>query len=77
MLLPSKYEDLNSNLIVVGAYIIEILKRRPYNIEDLFQVLRNKYNINLEQYFNSITFLWLSDIVTLNTFQISLIKNDT
>jgi hypothetical protein len=74
MLLPSKYEDLNSNLIVVGAYIIEILKRRPYNVEDLFQVLRNKYNINLEQYFNSITFLWLSDIVILNTFQISLVK---
>lgn len=74
MLLPSKYEDLNSNLIVIGAYIIEILKRRPYNVEDLFQVLRNKYNINLEQYFNSITFLWLSDIVILNTFQISLAK---
>lgn len=74
MLLPSKYEDLNSNLIVIGAYIIEILKRRPYNVEDLFQVLRNKYNINLEQYFNTITFLWLSNIVTLNTFQISLVK---
>lgn len=77
MLLPSKYEDLNSNLIVVGAYIIETLKRRPYNVEDLFQVLRNKYNINLEQYFNAITFLWLSDIIILNTFQITLIKNDT
>lgn len=74
MLLPSKYEDLNSNLIVIGAYIIEVLKRRPYNVEDLFQVLRNKYNINLEQYFNAITFLWLTEIVNLNTFQISLLK---
>lgn len=74
MLLPSKYEDLNSNLIVVGAYIIEILQRRSYNVEDLFQVLRNKHNINLEQYFNAITFLWLSEIVMLNTFQISLLK---
>jgi uncharacterized membrane protein YcaP (DUF421 family) len=72
MLLPSKYEDINSNLLVVGSLIISTLKKRSYNIEDLFQSLRDNYSINLEQYFNALTFLWLSDIVILSTYQISL-----
>ena len=75
MLLPSKYEDINSNLLVIGSFIIKQLKKRPYNIEDLFQHLKKYHFINLEQYFNSITFLWLADIVVLNSFQISLNPN--
>ncbi len=72
MLLPSKYEDINSNLLVVGSFIIKTLKKRSYNIEDLFQSLRENHSINLEQYFNALTFLWLSDIVTLSTYQITI-----
>lgn len=75
MLIPSKYEDINSNLLVIGSYMIKELKKRPYNIEDLFQRMKKYYFINLDQYFNAITFLWLSDIVILNTFQISLNTN--
>lgn len=75
MLIPSKYEDINSNLLVIGSHIIKELKKRSYNIEDLFQRLKKYYLVNLEQYFNAITFLWLADIVTLNTYQISLNTN--
>lgn len=75
MLVPSKYEDINSNLLVIGSYIIKELKKRPYNIEDLFQRMKKYYFINLEQYFNAITFLWLADIVFINTYQISLNTN--
>ncbi len=72
MLIPSKYEDINSNLLVIGAYVIESLKKRPYNIEDLFQRLKKYLGVNLEQYFNVLTFLWLADIIVLNTYQVSL-----
>lgn len=72
MLIPSKYEDINSNLLVLGSFVIQALKKHPYNIEDLFQRLKKVHSINLEQYFNAITFLWLADIVVLNTYQISL-----
>lgn len=72
MLIPSKYEDINSNLLVIGAVVIKTLKKRSYNIEDLFQLLKKYHSLNLEQYFNVITFLWLAEIIELNTYQISL-----
>ena len=72
MLLPTKYEDINSNLLVIGADVIESLKKHPYNIEDLFQRLKKYSGVNLEQYFNVLTFLWLADIIVLNTYQVSL-----
>lgn len=78
MLIPSKYEDINYNLLVIGYKIIRMLKERTYNIEDLFQKMKNDCNINLEQYFNTLTFLWLADIIQINLYQISLqIKNVT
>lgn len=72
MLIPSKYEDINSNLLVLGSFVIKALKKNSYNIEDLYQRLKKVHSINLEQYFNVVTFLWLADIVVLNTYQISL-----
>ena len=78
MLLPSKYENINQNPIVIGYHILTLLKERPYNIEKLFQQLRDKYSINLDQYYNALTFLWMSEIITVTEYQINLIKsNDT
>lgn len=78
MLIPSKYEDINSNLLVIGSKAIRLLKKKPLNIEDLFQKLRKDVEINLEQYFNMLTFLWLSEIIRIDLYQISLQKkNDT
>jgi hypothetical protein len=74
MLIPTKYEDINTNLLVIGAEVIAKLKRKPQNAEDLFQILKKEKEINLEQYYNCLTFLWLSDILEINKFQISLKK---
>jgi len=83
MLIPNKYENINDNLLVIGSNIVSSLKSRPYNIEDLFRSVnkdrgeRNLHQINLDQYFNALTFLWLADLVVLNEFQILINKNDT
>lgn len=77
MLIPSKYEDINQNPFIVGYHIVNMLKEKPYNIEKLFQHLRDKFLLNLEQYYDSLTFLWLADIITVSETQINLIKNDT
>jgi len=47
MLIPSKYEDINHNPFIVGYHIVNLLKERPYNVEKLFQLLRDKYLLNL------------------------------
>ncbi len=76
MLIPNKYENINDNLLVIGSNLVSLLKRRPFNIEDLFKFInkereeKNLHQINLDQYFNALTFLWLADIITLNEFQI-------
>lgn len=76
MLIPSKYEDINYNLLVLGSKAIRLLKRKAFNIEDLYQKLNKDLEINLEQYFNMLTFLWLSDIIRIDLYQITLQKKD-
>jgi hypothetical protein len=79
MLIPSKHERLEKNLLVLGGDILSILKKRKiWNIENLFQNLKEIKSVNLNQYYNSITFLWLSDIILVDEYNISLKqKNDT
>jgi hypothetical protein len=72
MLIPSKYENLQQNLLVIGSDVIAILKRRPYDIESLYQELKSRRSINLDQFYNCLTFLWLSEVVNYQGFQVSL-----
>ncbi|HLP46714.1 MAG TPA: hypothetical protein VK469_12230, partial [Candidatus Kapabacteria bacterium] len=65
MLIPTKYENLNKNLLVAGVDVISHLRKKSYNIEELFQLLKKEKGMNLNQYFNCLTFLWLADIVVL------------
>ena len=74
MLIPSKYENINYNLLVIGANIIKLLKKKPYNIHDLFHKMQQIDELNLEQYFNTLTFLWLAEIINKDLYQISLNK---
>jgi hypothetical protein len=74
MLLPTKYENLNSNLLVIGAEVISHLRIKPYNIEELYQILKKEKGINLEQYFNCLTFLWLADISIIENFRVKLVN---
>jgi hypothetical protein len=72
MLIPSKYENLQQNLLVIGSDVIAILKSRPYDIESLYQELKSRRPINLDQFYNCLTFLWLSEVVSYQGFQVSL-----
>ncbi|MCK5123199.1 MAG: hypothetical protein KAQ87_03560 [Candidatus Pacebacteria bacterium] len=73
MLIPSKHERLEKNLLVIGGDILGLLtKRKIWNIETLFQNLKEVKSVNLNQYYNSITFLWLSDIIQVDEYNISL-----
>lgn len=66
MIIPNKYENLKKSLLVIGANIINILKNKPYNVEELFTKLKNYNQISLEQFYDTLLFLWLADIVQAN-----------
>lgn len=74
MILPTKYETLWSNALVIGAHILGILKDKNCNLENLYWEIRKKDKITIEQFYNTVTFLRLSDCVVINDFYIRLNK---
>lgn len=74
MLLPTKYENLNYNILILGAHTIRYIKKGTNNIEDLFQKLKDNHNVDLDLFFDIITFLWLADIIIYKNYSITLNK---
>lgn len=72
MLLPTKYENLNYNILVLGAHTIRYIKQGKKNIEELFSVLKLNHNVDLDLFFDIITFLWLADIIIYKNYSITL-----
>lgn len=77
MLIPSKYEDISSNLIVVGSQILKEIPSCNCSLEELYEELNKSFGINLDQFFNAVTFLWLSELIEIDQLTISLVKNDS
>jgi hypothetical protein len=74
MIIPSKYENLNKCILILGVKIIKLLKLKPYNIEFLYNEINKEENIGLEIFYNTLTFLWLADIIKLTEHQLFLNK---
>lgn len=74
MLIPTKHENLSTNTIVVGSDLLSLLKKKSYNIEDLFQEIKSIKSISLEQYHNTLLFLWLAELIELEGFYIKINK---
>lgn len=72
MFKPSQYENIQKSTIVLGADILVKLKRKNYNIEDLFKEIRKKKEISVNQFMNTITFLWLIEAIEYSGFILSV-----
>ena len=72
MLIPSKHEKLDKNVLVLGADLLGLLKHRSYNVESLFQDANRIKSLNLDQYYNTLTFLWVTGLVELQQHQVIL-----
>lgn len=71
MLIPTKHQDLKSNTLVIGADILFYLKNDELNLEELFKKVRVEKNIDLDIFFDAITFLWLIDAVIFSDNNLS------
>lgn len=72
MLIPSKHEKLDNNVLVLGSDLLSLLKRRGYNIESLWQDAKHTKSLNIDQYYSTLTFLWLSGLIELRQHQVIL-----
>ena len=73
MLTPTKHQDLNNNILVIGAEVLYLVKKKDYTIEELFQKSKVNFKINLELYFDVLTFLWLIGSIAINEKTITII----
>jgi len=74
MLLTGKYDNINRNYIVIGADIVKVLKKNPLKVEDLFQKCKKESRLDIDQFLDVITFLWVSGLVLLDEWTLSLIR---
>ncbi len=74
MLIPLKHEKLDTSIIVLGADLLGLLKRKSHNVESLFQDAKRIKALSLDQYYNTITFLWSSGLIELQHHQVILKK---
>jgi hypothetical protein len=63
MITPTKYSNLKNNAMVLGSYIIKLLKKRPYYVDDLFQELTKESSVDLGQFYECLTFLFVFDLI--------------
>ncbi|MDN3595300.1 ABC-three component system middle component 6 [Zunongwangia endophytica] len=59
MILPTKHENLESNVLVIGADILFHLRKDNLAIEELYQKIRLEKSLNLDAYYDILTFLWM------------------
>jgi hypothetical protein len=74
MLVPTRFEKLNQNLMVIGADVIKLLHKQKYSVEELYQILKESKQINLERFYNALAFLWSTGVIESDDFYIFLKK---
>lgn len=75
MLLPTKHENLKKNTLVLGAEVLRFMKNHGESpIEDIFQNLKERYEISIDIFYDVIVFLWMVDFINLNDSNLSLNK---
>ncbi len=78
MILPTKYENIKENPLIVGYNIISLLKENPLSLLDIHLQLKKFKNLELDYntLVDTLTFLYLSDAIEIDN-NIIRINNDT
>lgn len=75
MLSPTKYQNLNQNMLVTGADIIDLAKKWVNHMEDILIHLRNKRDISVDDFYNILTFLWITEFISIINLRIYFKKD--
>lgn len=76
MLLPTKHENLDKNVLVLGADIVQFLKRNgTSSLDEVYEFLKTTKNISMDKYNDTVLFLWLIDFVDCEDSKLSLVNS--
>lgn len=76
MLLPTKHEVLDKNILVLGADIVQFLKRNgTSSLDEVYEYLKKKKEISLDKFYDTVLFLWLIGFVDCIDVTLSLVNS--
>lgn len=59
-------------MLYLGSNVLFLLKKKSsLNVEGLFQEIKKTNDINIDQYYNILTFLWTADLIDVEDHYIS------
>jgi len=78
MIIPTKYENIKENPLIIGYHIIALLKENPLSFLEIHHQLFQfkKIELGYENLLETLTFLYLSEIIEIDNNIIRL-KNDS
>jgi hypothetical protein len=76
MILPTKYENLKENSLVIGAHIISFLKQEELTINEIHLKLIKLKNADVDWFYlvDTLTFLYLADIIEIDSNNLLRLK---
>lgn len=72
MLIPTKYENIEKNILVASSEILKLLKKKYFSVDDLFAEIKKIRQIDFESYFDCLVFLYLADFLEAQNYYIFL-----
>ncbi|WP_179348029.1 ABC-three component system middle component 6 [Winogradskyella pacifica] len=75
MIIPTKHQNISYNPLVLGADILFILRAGELTTEELYQNLKKNTNIDLDIFYDTLTYLWLIESVTIQSNKITKLTN--
>jgi hypothetical protein len=75
MLIPTKHEKLENNILVVGAFIIEELLNGTQFIETILEnYIKKKKDADIDTFYDSLLFLYCIDAIDVSNYTVRLIN---
>lgn len=78
MIIPTKYENIKENALVIGAHIISFLRNSDLTLLEIHLQLKKYKKLELDYSYlvDILTFLYIADVIELENNNIKL-KNDS
>lgn len=69
MILPTKYENLKENSLVIGAHIISFLRKEELTINEIHLKLTKLKNTDTDWFYlvDTLTFLFMAGIIEIDS----------
>lgn len=79
MILPTKYEKLKENSLIIGSHIIIFLKENDLSLNELHHLLQShkKLELDLITLIDTLSFLFLSEIIELDSQNLIRLTDET